>query len=91
MAKQIQWHWPNHSGEDKFLIMFGGLYIKIVALTSIGTLLKDSGWTIALVLGRSATRTHQAHQITACRLPKLMKAVYINHCAAEVDETPDTF
>lgn len=47
LAKQIQWHWPDF-GEDKFILMFGGLHIEMAALRSVGTLLKDSGWTNAL-------------------------------------------
>ena len=47
-AKQIQWHWPERYGENKFLIMFGGLHIEMTALRSLGSLLKDSGWTGAL-------------------------------------------
>ena len=38
MAKQVQWHWPEKYGEDKFVIMFGGLHIEMAALKSIGTL-----------------------------------------------------
>ena len=49
VAKQVQWHWPEFYGEDKFVMMFGGLHIKMAALKSIGTLLRDSGWTGALV------------------------------------------
>ncbi|CAE1280410.1 unnamed protein product [Acanthosepion pharaonis] len=26
MAKEIQWYWPEEYGEDKFVIMFGGLH-----------------------------------------------------------------
>lgn len=48
-AKQIQWHWPEHYGEDKFIIMFGGLHIEMAAFKSIGSLLQESGWTGALV------------------------------------------
>lgn len=36
-AKQVQWHWPDKYGEDKFVIMFGGLHIEMAALKSIGT------------------------------------------------------
>ena len=43
VAKQVQWHWPEIYGEDKFVIMFGGLHIEMAALKSIGTLLLDSG------------------------------------------------
>ena len=48
LLKQIQWEWPEY-GEDKFVIMFGGLHIKMAALKSLGTLLEDSGWTSAIV------------------------------------------
>jgi len=78
LAKQIQWHWPEKYGEDKLVVMFGGLHIEMTALKSIGTLLKDSGWTSALVEAGVAspgtadsflsasniTRTRQGHQIT---------------------------
>jgi len=49
VAKQIQWHWPDQYGKDKFVIMFRGLHIEMAALRSIGTLLQDSGWTGAIV------------------------------------------
>ena len=42
MAKQIQWKWPEF-GENKFMIMFGGLHLEMAALRSIGTLLWGSG------------------------------------------------
>ncbi|KAJ8387355.1 hypothetical protein AAFF_G00157320 [Aldrovandia affinis] len=88
VAKQVQWHWPEIHGEDKFVIMFGGLHIEMAALKSIGTLLQDSGWTGALVEAgiaspgtadsfltvSSITRTRQMHQITGCSLYKLLKA-----------------
>jgi len=38
VMKQIQWHWPDRYGEDKFVIMFGGLHIELAALKSIGSL-----------------------------------------------------
>ena len=46
VAKQVQWHWPEQYGDigdDKFIIMFGGLHIEMAALKSIGSLLKESG------------------------------------------------
>ncbi len=48
LAKQIQWTWPEY-GEDKCLIMFGGLHIEMAALRSLGTLRQDSGWTSSIV------------------------------------------
>ena len=32
LAKQIQWQWPNTLGEDKLLVMFGGLHIEMAML-----------------------------------------------------------
>ena len=101
VAKQVQWHWPEFYGEDKFVIMFGGLHIEMAALKSIGTLLRDSGWTGALVeagiaspgtadsflTASSITRTRQMHQITACTLYKLLKAAYTDYLK-ETEEQP---
>ena len=101
VAKKVQWHWPEFYGEDKFVIMFGGLHIEMAALKSIGTLLRDSGWTGALVeagiaspgtadsflTASSINRTQQMHQITACSLYKLLKAAYTDYLK-ETEEQP---
>lgn len=42
LAKQIQWQWPKY-GDDKFIIMLGGLQIEMAALPSQGTLLDGIG------------------------------------------------
>ena len=90
VLKQIQWQWPEQYGEDKFVIMFGGLHIEMAALKSIGTFLQSSGWTSAIVeadiassgtaesflSASSVTRTRQAHQIAASCLYKLLKNAY---------------
>lgn len=31
LAKTIQWNWPNTYGEEKFVIMMGGLHIEMAA------------------------------------------------------------
>ena len=49
LAKQIQWSWPSSHGEDRYVVMFGGLHIEMVALKMLGDLLEGSGWTGALV------------------------------------------
>ena len=36
LAKQIQWKWPETYGEDKFVVMFGGLHIEMAALKTLG-------------------------------------------------------
>ena len=55
LAKQIQWQWPNTYGEDKFIVMFGGLHIEMAAFRLLGDLLKGSGWTGALTEAGIAT------------------------------------
>ena len=94
VAKQIQWQWPEQYGEDKFVIMFGGLHIEMAALKSVGSLLQSSGWTGAIVEAEiatsgtaesylsasSVTRTRQIHQITASCLYKLLKDGYYYNC-----------
>lgn len=42
--KQIQWHWPNQFGEDKFVILMGGLHIEMAALRLLGHWLDGCGW-----------------------------------------------
>ena len=93
LAKQIKWHWPQKYGEDKFVLMFGELHIEIAAFSSIGNLLKGSGWTSVLtdesvassvtaeffLTASSVTRTHQAHQVTAASLYRLMKTAYTDY------------
>ena len=69
-------------GEDKFGVMFGGLYVKMAALGTLGDWLQGSGWVEALVHAEITTagtansflraahvaRTRRAHQVTAAAL-----------------------
>ena len=86
IAKQIQWHWSDVNGEEKFVILLGGLHIEMAALTTPGDFLDGSGWTHALTQADLATagkadsflkashvkRTRQAHQVTTSALSILM-------------------
>ena len=49
VLKQIQWQWPERYGENKFVIMFGGLHIEMAAMNYSGTLLQSNGWISAIV------------------------------------------
>ena len=63
-AKQIQWNWPSGYGEDKFVILLGGLHLEMASLATIGDLLDGSGWTHALAQTRlpfSSITIDQAH------------------------------
>lgn len=100
LAKQIQWHWPQFYGEEKFVIIFAGLHIEMAALRSVGTLLRGSGWTAALVESgvaspgtadsflsvSSVTKARQAHQVTACSLYKLLTTAYEEYTIEETVE-----
>ena len=44
LVKQIQWKWPEKHGEDKMVVMFGGLHIEMAALKTLGNWLRGSGW-----------------------------------------------
>ncbi len=82
LAKQVQLAWPDTHGEDKYLIMFGGLHIEMAVLRALGTWLEDSGWTAALVQAdvstsgtadsyikaTHVTKSRHAHQVTAASL-----------------------
>ena len=47
MAKMVQWKWPASHGEA-YVVMMGGLHIKMVLWDVLGDLLEGSGWTAAL-------------------------------------------
>ena len=55
LAKQIQWKWPEKYGEDKMVVMFGGLHIEMAALKTLSDWLRGSGWIQALVQAEIAT------------------------------------
>ena len=54
-AKYIQWTWPAECGEDKFVVMFGGLHIEMSLCNTLGNYLADSGWTTSLTEAGIAT------------------------------------
>ncbi|KAL9954616.1 hypothetical protein ACROYT_G042180 [Oculina patagonica] len=48
LAKSIQWQWPVEYGEDRFVVMFGGLHLEMAMWSTVGDLLDVSGWTTIL-------------------------------------------
>lgn len=92
LAKTIQWAQKDSAGEDKLVVMLGGLHIEQAALKAIGTWLAGSGWVEVIsqaeitTAGRAEslincahiTRTRYAHQVTAASLFILQKQAYRN-------------
>ena len=54
-CKYTQWKWPDIYGEDKMIIMLGGLHVEKVLWYSVGDLLAFSGSTEALTKADVAT------------------------------------
>ena len=90
IAKQLQWNNPDAYGEAKFVIMFGGLHIKLAILKVLGCWLDESGWNQVLVDANVAssgtaesflsvshiTKTRRAHQVTMCALYILLRRAF---------------
>ena len=95
LVKQIQPNWLEKYGDDKLVVMFGGLHIEM-ATTSW---LPGSSWVEALVqAGISCSETadsflkaaqvpctRRAHQITAAALNVLQHQAYDTYCLSLID------
>lgn len=104
IAKEIQWKWPEKYGEDKIVLLFGGLHIEMTALKTAGDWLSGSGWVEALVQANIASagtadsflraahvaRTRHAHQVTAATLHILQHRAYDDY-AREADKDQLSF
>ena len=91
LAKYVQWNWPQTHGEDKCVVMFGGLHIEMAMWKTFGDYLEASGWTTALTEAGIAstgtadsflkashlTRTRHAHQVSALALAKLQHNAFL--------------
>ena len=56
LAKQIQWGYPDSMGEDKLVVMLGGLHLGLAVLKAIGSCTwLESGWTEAVAQAGRAT------------------------------------
>ena len=77
IAKKLQWLFPDEIGEDKFVVLLGGLHIEKMLLTLLGNWFSGTGWTTALTNAQVAssgvaqsflgachiTRTRYSHQV----------------------------
>ena len=90
IAKKIQWKWPDQYGENKFVVLMGGLHIEMAVLKVLGDWLNKSGWTYLisaanvttearaehLLQGSNVSRCQWVHQVTAAALHTLMYSSY---------------
>lgn len=91
LAKKVQWTFPGTYGEDKFVVMLGGLHIEMALWSTMGDLLSGSGWPEALAEGgivktkaaaatflkaTNVMRTRYAHQVTVVVLDSLLKRAH---------------
>ena len=95
IAKQIQWEKADLYGEEKYVVMVGGLHVEMALLKMVGHWLDKSGWDSALVQadittrGRAdgilkaahITRSRYAHQVSACALYILQRKDYKEYTA----------
>ncbi len=44
IAKKLQWTYPDELGEEKFVVLMGGLHIEMALWHTLGDILHDSGW-----------------------------------------------
>ena len=65
LAKQIQWRYPDTMGEDKLVVMLGGLHRELAVLKAIGSWLLGSGWTEAVAQAGIATTGRAESLVTS--------------------------
>ncbi len=90
LAKLIQWNFPDQYGEDKSVVMFGGLHIEMLAYKMADEWMDNCGWTQALetthiasegtaeslLKASNLTNARHAHQATAAALHVLREAAF---------------
>ena len=104
LAKFVQWKWPATHGEDKHIVMLGGLHIEMAIWNTVGDYLEGSGWTTALTQANVAStgtadsflrashlnRTRHGHQVSVLALYKLQNEAFIS-CTEGPHETKESW
>ena len=100
LAKKLQWSLPEECGEDKYVLLLGGLHTEMTALKTLGNFLEGSGWVECLIEAGIAssgvadsflkashvTRTRYAHEVTVCALMNLLKKSYENYVTENIED-----
>lgn len=69
-----QWNWPHTHGEDKYVVMFGGLHIEMAMWKTFGDFLEASGWTTALIQAGIASSGTADSFLQAAHLTRMRHA-----------------
>ena len=91
LAKKTQWTFPNSLGEDRFVVLLGGLHIEMALWSTLGGLLPGSGWPESLkeagivnslaaatsfMKASNVMRTRYVHQVTYMVMNILRRQAY---------------
>ena len=90
IMKQCQWEWPDDVGEDKYVVLMGGLHLEMAVIKILGQWLDGSDWAHALaesgvttpgraheaVKGGNVTRARYFHEVTVAALCVLQQQAY---------------
>ena len=90
ILKKIQWTWPTEYGEEKYLVMMGGLHVEMAFLAAMGDWLEGSGWAsimaragvttegraVGIEKGTCTARGQWAHQTCLAALSLLQRRAY---------------
>ena len=103
--KQLQWSIDREYGEDKLVILPGGLHTETTPCKVLGHWLEGVGWVEALqeadlatpgiaesfLKASHVTRIRDAHQVTACTLYILLKNAHDAYVVANVEGPSESF
>lgn len=91
LAKKMQWTFLDLLGEDKFVVILVGLHLEMALWSTMGDLLRGSGWpealkeawlvkteaaATAILKASHVMRTRYVHQVTIVVLDNLLRQAY---------------
>jgi hypothetical protein len=89
--KKMLWTFPDMFGADKFVVILGGLHLEMVLWSTMGDLLRGSGWLEALkeagvvkteaaakafLTASNVMGTRYVHQVTVVVLDSILRQAY---------------
>ena len=66
----MQWKWPDTHGEDRYVVMLGGVHTEMAVWNTLGHYLENSGWTTALTQAGIASSGTADSFVNAAHLTK---------------------